>query len=112
MSQKFKIELLEEVNQFLNGLNEKARDKIIYNLMKSQIVNDNELFKKLNDNVWEFRTLHNKTKYRLFAFWDKTHKTETLVLSTHGIEKKTAKTPKKEIEKTERIMKQYFDAKK
>ncbi|REG79614.1 type II toxin-antitoxin system RelE/ParE family toxin [Algoriphagus antarcticus] len=112
MSQKFKIELLEEVNQFLNGLNEKARDKIIYNLTKSQIVNDNELFKKLNDNVWEFRTLHNKTKYRLLAFWDKTHKTETLVVSTHGIEKKTAKTPKKEIEKTERIMKQYFNAKK
>jgi phage-related protein len=112
MSRKFKIELLEEVNQFLNGLNEKARDKIIYNLTKSQIVNDQELFKKLNDNVYEFRTLHNKTKYRLFAFWDKTLKTETLVVSTHGIEKKTAKTPKKEIEKTERIMKQYFDAKK
>lgn len=33
-------------------------------------------------------------------------------MSTHGIEKKTAKTPTKEIEKTERIMKQYFEAKK
>ncbi|WP_373517573.1 type II toxin-antitoxin system RelE/ParE family toxin [Pricia sp.] len=110
MNQKFKVELLEEVNQFLGSLNEKARDKIIYNLRKAQIFNDNELFKKLNDNVWEFRTLHNKTKYRLFAFWDKTNKNETLVISTHGIEKKTAKTPKKEIEKTERIMKQYFDA--
>ncbi|WP_439644429.1 hypothetical protein [Jejuia pallidilutea] len=28
------------------------------------------------------------------------------------MEKKTAKTPPKEIEKTERIMKQYFEAKK
>ena len=112
MRQKFKVKLLEEVNQFLNGLDEKARDKIIYNLTKSQIVNDSELFKKLNENVWEFRTLHNKTKYRLFAFWDKTDKIGTLVVSTHGIEKKTDKTPKKEIEKTERIMKQYFDAKK
>lgn len=71
MNPKFKIELLEEVNEFLNGLNEKARDKIIYNLWKSRYVNDTELFKKLNENVWEFRTLHNKTKYRLFAFWDK-----------------------------------------
>ena len=112
MSQKFKIELLEEVNEFLGSLNEKARDKIIYNMRKSQIVNEKELFKKLNENVWEFRTLHNKTKYRLFAFWDKTDKTETVVISTHGIEKKKAKTPKMEIEKTERIMKQYFDAKK
>lgn len=112
MGEKFKIELLEEVDEFLNGLNEKARDKIIYNLRKSQVVNDNDLFKNLNDNVWEFRTLHNKVKYRLFAFWDKTEKTETVVISTHGIKKKTSKTPKKEIEKTERIMKQYFEAKK
>lgn len=112
MNPKFKVELLEEANEFLNGLNQKARDKIIYNIRKSQVVNDNELFKKLNENVWEFRTLHNKTKYRLFAFWDKTDKTETVVISTHGIEKKTQKTPKKEIKKTERIMKEYFDAKK
>ena len=63
MNQKFRVELLEEVNKFLNGLNEKARDKIIYNIRKAQVVNDNKLFKKLNANVWEFRTLHNKTKY-------------------------------------------------
>jgi phage-related protein len=112
MNPKFKVELLEEANEFLNGLNEKAKDKIIYNIRKAQVVNDNELFKKLNENVWEFRTLHNKVKYRLFAFWDKTDKSETVVISTHGIEKKTKKTPKKEIKKTERIMKEYFDAKK
>lgn len=112
MKGRFKIELLEEVEKFLESLNEKARDKIIYNLRKSLVVNDNELFKKLNDHVWEFRTLHKKTKYRLFAFWDKTDKSDTIVISTHGIEKKTAKTPKKEIEKTERIRKQYFDLKK
>lgn len=112
MTEKFKVRLLEEVDKFLNGLNEKARTKIIYNLRKAQIVNDKELFKKLNDNVWEFRTLHNRTYYRLFAFWDKTDKTETLVISTHGIEKQTGKTPPKEIAKTERIMKQYFEAKK
>jgi len=54
MSLKFKIELLEEVNQLLEGINEKAQAKIIYNLTKSQIVNDKELSKKLNDTVWEF----------------------------------------------------------
>lgn len=112
MTQNFKVELLEEVDEFLDGLNEKARRKIIYNMRKAQVVNDRELFKKLNNNVWEFRTLHNKTYYRLFAFWDKTDKTDTIVVSTHGIEKKSAKTPSKEIAKTERIMKRYFDAKK
>ena len=29
-----------------------------------------------------------------FAFWDKSGKKETLVLATHGILKKTNKTPK------------------
>jgi phage-related protein len=37
---------------------------------------------------------------------------ETVVISAHGIEKKTAKTAKEEIEKTKRTMKNYFKAKK
>lgn len=111
LKQKYRVELLDEVEDFLDGLNEKARKKIIYNIKKSQFITDNELFKKLSDNVWEFRTLYNKTYYRLFAFWDKSDSEMTLVISTHGIEKKTAKTPQNEIAKTERIMKQYFAAK-
>jgi len=112
MVQKFKVELLDEVDKFLNGLNQKARKKIIYNMRKAQVVNDKELFSKLNNNIWEFRTLHSKNYYRLLAFWDKTHKTETIVVSTHGFSKTTAKTPPKEIAKAEQIMKKYFDAKK
>jgi phage-related protein len=111
MKQRFKVELMDEVDEFLNGLNEKARKKIIYNIRKAQAFNDSDLFKKLNSNVWEFRTLHSKTYYRLFAFWDKTDKSETVVISTHGIEKKSAKTPSQEIAKTERTMKQYFENK-
>lgn len=112
MKKRFNVELMNEVDDFLKSLNEKARNKIIYNIRKAQIVNDNELFKKLNSTVWEFRTLHNKTYYRLFAFWDKTEKNNTIVISTHGIEKKTKKTPKKEIVKTEQLMKHYFESKK
>ena len=47
-----------------------------------------------------------KTAYRLFAFWDK--EKETLVIATHGIIKKTQKTPSKEIAKAEAIRKEYF----
>jgi phage-related protein len=43
------------------------------------------------------------------AFWDKTDKTNTLVVATHGIIKKTDKMPKTEIEKAKAIMKQYFN---
>lgn len=71
---KFKVELLEEATAFLDALDEKARDKIIYNITKAIFSNDNELFKKLKGEIWEFRTLFNKTHYRLFAFWDKSEK--------------------------------------
>ena len=111
MNEKFQVQFLEEAAEFLNGLEEKSRDKIIYNVTKAKFSNDNELFKKLKDEIWEFRTFFNKTHYRLFAFWDKTGDTETLVISTHGIIKKTSKTPSGEIEKAERIRKQYFKRK-
>ena len=60
-----------------------------------------------NSEIWEFRTLYNKTAYRLFAFWDKDK--ETLVIATYGIIKKTQKTPSKEIAKAEAIRKEYFN---
>ena len=71
MTEKFQVQFLEEAVEFLDNLDEKARDKIIYNLQKARFSNDRELFKKLKDEIWEFRTLFNKTHYRLFAFWDK-----------------------------------------
>ena len=65
--------------------------------------------KKLTDDIWEFRTLYNKKQYRLFAFWDKTTNTKTLVIATHGIVKKSKKTPTKEILRAKELMKQYFE---
>lgn len=108
---KFNVLFLTEAREFLLEIDEKSRDKIIFNIDKSKIKNDNELFKKLKGEIWEFRTLYNKTYFRIFAFWDKTEKIETLVLATHGIIKKTGKTPEKEIEKAESIRQRYFKLK-
>ena len=108
---KFRVEFLEEAKTFLDSLDEKSRDKIVYNIWKARSTNDKELFKKLQDEIWEFRTKYNKSYFRLFAFWDKSEKDETIVISTHGIIKKTGKTPKSEIEKAERLMEQYFKKK-
>jgi len=74
MDYKFRVEFLEEAKEFLDGLDEKSRDKIVYNIWKSRSTNDKELFKKLQDEIWEFRTKYNKAYYRLFAFWDKSGK--------------------------------------
>ena len=106
---KFTVVFLEEAAKFLDGLSEKLRDKIIYNITKAKFSNDKNLFKKLRGEIWEFRTLFNKTHYRLFAFWDKTEKTNTIVIVTHGLIKKTDKTPQTDLEIAERVRKTYIE---
>lgn len=93
------------------SLPEKTRKKITYNLLKVEGgEKDKELFKKLEDSdIWEFRTLFNEECYRLFAFWDT--EIEALVVATHGIVKKTQKTPRKEIAKAEKLRFEYFNDK-
>lgn len=108
---KFRVEFLEEVKLFLDKLDEKSRQKIIYTIWKASSKNDKELFKKLQDEIWEFRTKYNKTYFRLFAFWDKTKKEDTVVISTHGLIKKTDKIPKSEIEKATRFRELYINEK-
>ena len=87
----------------------KSRQKIYYNIDKAKLGLDPKLFKKLTDEIWEFRTKYGGFQYRLFAFWDKRENTKTLVVSTHGIIKKVDKIPKADIEKAERIRKEYFN---
>ena len=94
---KFKVEFLIEVFIFLDQLDEKVRDKILFNIDKCKAAEDTKLFKKVNSDIWEFRTLFNKNQYRLFAFWDKSSKEDTIVIATHGIIKKSQKIPVKEI---------------
>lgn len=112
MTEKFKIEFLKEVFDFLDKLEEKTRDKILFNIDRSKIKYDNKLFKKLNSDIWEYRTLFNQKQYRLFAFWDKSDKEVTIVVATHGIIKKSQRTPKKEIKKATELMNKYFNEKK
>jgi phage-related protein len=108
----FKLILTIEADNFLKSLPEKVSDKISSNIRRVQKGERNiELFKKLEGTeIWEFRTLFCKNAYRLFSFWDTEN--ETLVIATHGIIKKTQKTPQKEITKAEQIRKMYFELKK
>ena len=48
----------------------------------------------------------------LLAFWDKSNKQDTIVVSSNGFIKKTDKTPKTEIEKAEALRIKYFNEKK
>ena len=111
MKKIFDVDFLPKAVDFLESLDEKTREKVYYNIKKSQFVQDKELFKKLNEFIWEFRTLFNNKSYRLLAFWDSTEEHSVLVVSTHGILKKTQKTPPREIEKAEEIRRQYMNNK-
>ncbi len=64
MTERFQFRFLEDAAGFLDRLDEKARDKIIYNIYKARVSNDKELFRKLIGEIWEFRSLFNKTHYK------------------------------------------------
>lgn len=106
-NKRFEVRYLEDAIQFLNTLDIKVKDKILYDIMKSQYEINNELFKKLTDNIWEFRTRYQGMAYRLLAFWDKDKK--ALVIATNGFIKKKQKTPSNEIKRAEDLMKKYYE---
>ena len=107
MKSKFTVQYLEEAKRFIDNLDPKVRAKVLYNVNKAIAENDRELFKKLDDDIWEFRTLYQKIQVRLFAFWTRSGGEETLVIATHGIIKKKSKVDRKEIEKAKAIKKLY-----
>ena len=97
----FKLILLDDARRFLKRLPPQVMKKILYNI--DRVIGGEinaELFKKLDGSeIWEFRTLYNGISYRLFAFWDS--RKGTFVVATHGIVKKTRRTPRKEISRAE-----------
>ena len=108
----FRTVFLEEAERFLSKLDRKAAQKAIYNIDLAEQTNDPRRFKKLNDDIWEFRTKYGNSQIRLLAFWDKTDKLNTLVIATHGFIKKEDKVPKNEILRASVIRKKYFELKK
>ena len=103
-----RVILSDEAKVFLRAQPMKAQKKIAYNIRKLESgIKDKELFEKLSgSDIWELRTLFDGTCYRLFSFWDTDQ--ETLVVATHGLVKKTQKTPVKEIARAEAIRIAYF----
>lgn len=97
---------MQDAEDFLISLDEKTREKILYNVSKAQYVRDAELFKKIDEEIWEFRTLYRKTCYRMLAFWDDDK--DTIIICTHAFIKKTQKTPQQEIFRAKQLREEYF----
>ncbi len=107
MKTRFDVLFLDEAWHFIQSLDEKTKAKVSYIMEKSRLVNDSTLFKKVNRNIWEFRTEYAKKQLRLLAFWSPSEK--ALVVCTHGIYKRNQKIPLKEIEKAQRLRTNYLN---
>jgi phage-related protein len=107
----FETKFLDEEDEFIAKLDQKSARKIIYNIDLAEQTNDPKLFKKLQNEIWEFRTKYAGLQIRLLAFWDKSDNKETLVIATHGFVKKVDKVPINEIGRAVRIRDKYFNNK-
>jgi phage-related protein len=108
----FETIFLDEAEDFVAALDIKIIKKVLYNIDIAEQTKDPKLFKKLEREIWEFRTTYLGIQIRLLAFWDKEDNKETLVLATHGFIKKTNKVPIKEINRAVAIRAEYFENKK
>jgi hypothetical protein len=63
--QYFQTRFLEEADKFIAGLDPKAARKVFYNIDLAEQSNDPKLFKKLQKDIWEFRTKFGGVQIRL-----------------------------------------------
>ena len=110
MIKPIEIVLLPEADKFVDKIEKSARKKLFYAIRKTKMRIYGDWFEKLksSNDIFEFRVKDSNKFFRLFAFWDSSGDTETLIVCTYGLIKKTNKTPKQDIEKAEMIKEKYF----
>ena len=99
-------------DDFFKPLNEKVKDKIDEVLFMISIVEriPKKFFDKMEGvkGLFEIRVEYESNIYRIFCCFDKGN----LVVLFNGFQKKTQKTPTKELNKAEKIMEEYFNEQK
>ena len=94
--------------EFFDELSEKVKDKIDYVLYVISVSEriPTKFFKHIEgtDGLFEIRVEHESNIYRIFCCFDE----GKIVVLFNGFQKKTQKTPQKEIDKAIKIMKLYF----
>jgi hypothetical protein len=102
MKKKFDVILLEEVWEFFDTLDEKVKNKIIYNIDKSKYNNDPEHFKKLDKDIWEFRTKYSNLHIESLLFGIR-RKVSRPWLSLHmELSRKQTKCQRKKLKRQQR----------
>jgi len=98
-------------NEFFVKQKEKVQQKIVWtiNLIEEldRIPETYLKFIENTDGLYEIRIQQGNDIFRIFCFFDE----GKLVVLTNGFQKKTQKTPKKEIKKALKIKKEYENEK-
>jgi phage-related protein len=98
--------------EFYQKQDQKVRGKIqyVFELIKQVDRVPEKFLKHLTgtNGLYEIRIEYQSNIYRIFCCFDE----EQLVVLFNGFHKKSQKTPKKEIEKAEQLMNDYFNNKK
>ena len=98
--------------KFYSSLGKEVQEKIdwVFELVRVADKIPKKFFEHLNgtDGIYEIRVEYESNIYRIFCFFDKGN----IVVLINSFQKKTQKTPQKEIELAEKLKKQYFIDKK
>ena len=91
---------------FMETLKEKEQEKVQYGLLllKSQDRLPKKFVKHICDGIYELRTEYAGNIYRVFFIFDEGE----IVVLFNGFQKKTQKTPQREIEKAIKIKEAYY----
>jgi phage-related protein len=108
LEERFDVELMPHAVEFLEKLESNVRVKLLYNMKKASFLHDDRLFKKLNGEIWEFRTRVTGLSIRMLAFWDSSRPHRGRVIVTHGFFKKSQKTPAQEVARAELLRRSYL----
>ena len=99
-------------NEFYSDQKTKVQKKILWTL---RVIEDLDripeiYFKHLEgtDGLYEIRVQSGSDIFRIFCFFEDNN----LVVIGHGFQKKTQKTPEREIERGEKIKREYYEEKK
>ena len=94
---------------FINSLSDKVVDKIEYalTLLESQDKVSKKFVKFLREDVYELRAEYESNIYRVFFIFDDGN----IVVLFNGFQKKSQKTPQRELEKAIKLKEEYYATK-
>ena len=105
---------------FIHSLTEAEARKVFYviDMLKTQERVNTKFVKYLRDEIFELRAEHGGNIFRVFFIFDDGRSSsgrlqgKNVVMLFNGFQKKTQKTPEKEINKAIQLKKEYYAGKK